>query len=198
MPGKSVQLLQQKCAWEPSIAARSQPAGDLCRPALRPTELGAPWFGLSRLAGNLRLFHIVLAKPDCKWFGGLNPGHALCDLLGCSMRWTHGPEIERIIDDANHAGMLVRIEIQHRLVPAGQLEADGCQVILVAGQEEPSGPRAMRSGIAAQHFGIVLFRLQGDRVEAHVTAHTVAEQLLGLGEIAGGARPGFIRYMAGE
>src|SRR5215471_1418880 len=115
-------------------------------------ELGPPWFKLTHLAVNLRLLCVVLAKPDSEWLGGLNPGNALRDLLRSGMRGTHGPEIERIIDDAHHAGVLVGIKIEHGMVPTRQLEANSGEVILVAGQEEPSGPRAMRSGIAAQCF----------------------------------------------
>ncbi|MCY1416278.1 hypothetical protein D9M71_317820 [compost metagenome] len=71
-----------------------------------------------------------------------------------------------------------------------QAFAQGGDVVLVAGEELPAGGDVEFFHVVLEHFGCVGFRVDADRIEEHISADTLTENLLHLAQARGFQRAG--------
>src|SRR5437879_4000383 len=105
-------------------------------------------------------------------FAGIGPGWASCPPVQGLVAVQHDPDVLRLVFVPGGVG-----------ISEAQLATKRFDVIGFPGQEQPARLDPVAFGVIAQHFGCVLFRLEGEGIHENIAPNAIPKSLLHLHQV---------------
>src|SRR2546425_4430552 len=124
-------------------------------------------------------FGLVLLRP-------IHPEHVSGDLAGVGPRWASCPPVQSLVTVQDDPNMLRLVSVPDGVgISEAQLATKRFDVIGFPGQEQPARLDPVAFGVIAQHFGCVLFRLEGEGIHENIAPNSIPKSLLHLHQVRG-------------